>query len=90
MECVEVAGPVHIEPAAEPELVFLLSFLGTKVIEKGLDVLLHLVAKFLGTTLEKGSQKADWARRPLTLRMETYARNDTHYLQPLAAKKSNA
>ncbi len=47
--------------------------------------LTHLVANFLGTTLEKGSQKADWARRPLTTRMETYARNDTHYLQPLAA-----
>ncbi len=34
--------------------------------------------------LEKGSQKADWARRPLTPRMEAYARNDTHYLKPLS------
>ena len=34
--------------------------------------------------LEKGPQKANWARRPLTPRMETYAQNDTHYLKPLA------
>ena len=46
--------------------------------------LAHLVSHYLGVTLEKGSQKADWARRPLTERMERYARNDTHYLKPLA------
>jgi ribonuclease D len=46
--------------------------------------LVHLVAHYLGVTLEKGSQKADWAQRPLTPRMEVYARNDTHYLKPLA------
>ena len=34
--------------------------------------------------LEKGPQKANWAMRPLTERMERYARNDTHYLKPLA------
>jgi ribonuclease D len=45
-----------------------------------------LAEKFLGVKLDKGSQKADWARRPLTERMETYARNDTHYLKPLADK----
>ena len=45
-----------------------------------------LVEQFLGVTLDKGSQKADWARRPLTERMEKYARNDTHYLKPLADK----
>ncbi|MDB6019399.1 MAG: 3-5 exonuclease [Pedosphaera sp.] len=44
----------------------------------------NLVAQYLGVALDKGSQKADWARRPLTERMETYARNDTHYLKPLA------
>jgi ribonuclease D len=44
----------------------------------------HLVAKHLNVTLEKGPQTADWARRPLTERMETYARNDVRYLQPLA------
>jgi ribonuclease D len=45
-----------------------------------------LVDKFLGVKLDKGPQKADWARRPLTPRMEIYARNDTHYLKPLADK----
>ena len=43
-----------------------------------------LVAKYLGVTLEKGSQKADWSRRPLTSRMEDYARNDTRYLKPVS------
>ena len=42
-----------------------------------------LLAEFLGVTLDKGSQKANWARRPLTERMEQYARNDTHHLHPL-------
>jgi len=45
-----------------------------------------LVEKFLGVKLDKGSQKADWARRPLTPKMEAYARNDTHYLKPLEEK----
>ena len=45
-----------------------------------------LAGKFLGVKLDKGPQKADWARRPLTERMEKYARNDTHYLKPLADK----
>jgi ribonuclease D len=46
----------------------------------------NLVENFLGVKLDKGSQKADWAQRPLTERMEIYARNDTHYLKPLADK----
>jgi ribonuclease D len=45
-----------------------------------------LVEKFLGVKLDKGSQKANWAQRPLTQRMENYARADTHYLKPLADK----
>ena len=45
-----------------------------------------LVEKFLGAKLDKGSQKANWARRPLTERMEQYARNDTHFLKPLVDK----
>jgi ribonuclease D len=45
-----------------------------------------LAEKFLGVKLDKASQKADWARRPLTPKMETYARNDTHFLMPLADK----
>ena len=44
----------------------------------------HLVEKYLSVKLEKGPQKANWAMRPLTERMERYARNDTHYLKPLA------
>jgi len=46
--------------------------------------LIHLVFKYLGVKLEKGPQKANWARRPLTERMANYARNDTRYLKPLA------
>lgn len=44
-----------------------------------------LVSQYLDVTLEKGPQKANWAKRPLTPRMEAYARNDTRYLQPLAS-----
>jgi ribonuclease D len=43
----------------------------------------HLVQAHLGVNLEKGPQKANWALRPLTPRMESYARNDTHYLRHL-------
>lgn len=46
--------------------------------------LASLVKKYLGLTLEKGSQKADWSRRPLTPKMEEYARNDTKYLKTLS------
>jgi ribonuclease D len=42
-----------------------------------------LVEKYLGVKLEKGPQKANWALRPLTERLERYARNDTHYLKPI-------
>ena len=45
----------------------------------------NLVAAYLGVTLEKGPQKANWARRPLTERMEAYARNDTRFLRPLSS-----
>ncbi len=44
----------------------------------------HLVEKYLEVKLEKGPQKANWALRPLTERMERYARNDTHYLKSLS------
>jgi ribonuclease D len=43
-----------------------------------------LVKKHLGVVLEKGSQKADWSKRPLTPRMEDYARADTRHLKSLA------
>jgi len=44
-----------------------------------------LLQKHFGVTLAKGSQKANWARRPLSPLMEEYARNDTRYLEALAA-----
>lgn len=44
----------------------------------------NLTEAYLGVKLEKGPQKANWALRPLTERMERYARNDTHYLKPLS------
>jgi ribonuclease D len=45
-----------------------------------------LVEKFFGVTLAKGSQKANWAQRPLPPHMAEYAMNDTRYLLPLAEK----
>src|SRR5436190_12805368 len=44
----------------------------------------HLVERYLGVKLEKGAQKANWALRPLTEKMDRYALNDTRYLKPLA------
>src|SRR5439155_17614856 len=44
----------------------------------------NLVERYLSVKLEKGPQKANWARRPLTPRMEAYARNDTRHLKPIA------
>jgi len=43
-----------------------------------------LVEHYFGVTLMKGSQKANWAQRPLPKAMADYAINDTHYLLPLA------
>jgi ribonuclease D len=43
-----------------------------------------LVERYFRVQLTKGSQKANWAQRPLSSQMERYARNDTHYLLPLA------
>ena len=43
-----------------------------------------LVKQYFGIELVKGSQKANWARRPLSEQMESYARNDTHFLIQLA------
>ncbi|PYK09112.1 MAG: hypothetical protein DME61_07585 [Verrucomicrobia bacterium] len=45
-----------------------------------------LVKRYFGLELPKGSQKANWARRPLPARMAEYAINDVHYLLPLAEK----
>lgn len=43
-----------------------------------------LIERFFGVVLTKGSQKANWARRPLPPHMADYAMNDTHYLLDLA------
>jgi ribonuclease D len=42
-----------------------------------------LIKRHFDVDLGKGSQKANWARRPLSARMLEYAMNDTHYLLPL-------
>jgi ribonuclease D len=44
-----------------------------------------LVKKYFDVELVKGSQKANWAQRPLPEKMMKYAVNDTHYLLRLAA-----
>src|SRR5881394_4646518 len=43
-----------------------------------------LVERYFKVKLAKGSQKANWGRRPLSARMIEYAINDTHYLLLLA------
>jgi ribonuclease D len=43
-----------------------------------------LIERFLGVTIEKAGQKADWSRRPLTAKQLSYAVNDTRFLEPLA------
>ncbi len=45
-----------------------------------------LVKTFFAIELPKGSQKANWAIRPLPPRMADYARNDTHYLIGIAER----
>src|SRR5437899_9858030 len=45
-----------------------------------------LVKRYFGLDLPKGSQKANWARRPLPARMAEYAINDVRYLLSLAEK----
>jgi ribonuclease D len=45
-----------------------------------------LVERYFGVTLQKGSQKANWAQRPLPRQMAEYAMNDTRYLLPLAER----
>ena len=45
-----------------------------------------LVERYFEITLAKGSQKANWAQRPLPKHMAEYAMNDTRYLLPLAEK----
>ena len=44
----------------------------------------RLTEQLLDLTLDKGAQREDWARRPLSPRMEEYAKCDTRYLRELA------
>lgn len=66
-------------PGAVFDTMLAARFLGLK--EFGLN---HLVQKYMNVELEKGPQKANWSRRPLTERMTFYAMCDTRYLKPLA------
>ena len=43
-----------------------------------------LIQQFLEVTIEKGSQKSDWSRRPLSQAQLRYAVNDTRYLEELS------
>lgn len=45
-----------------------------------------LVEHFYGVALSKSSQKADWAKRPLSPTMVTYALNDVNYMLEMADK----
>ena len=45
-----------------------------------------LVAEHFDVALTKGPQTANWALRPLSARLAEYARNDTHFLLPLAER----
>jgi ribonuclease D len=45
-----------------------------------------LLKRYFGLELPKGSQKANWAKRPLPAQMAEYAINDVRYLVPLAEK----
>lgn len=49
-----------------------------------------LVEHFHNVTLSKSSQKADWARRPLSPTMVTYALNDVNYMLDMADKLTAA
>ena len=48
-----------------------------------------LVKRYFDVELVKGSQKANWAERPLSKKMAEYAINDTRYLLPLAERLEN-
>ena len=45
-----------------------------------------LVKQYFDIELAKGSQKANWAQRPLSQKMAEYAINDTRYLLPLVER----
>jgi ribonuclease D len=69
--------------APEPQAVFdtmlAAQLIGLKAFGYG-----ALVEQFCGVKLNKGSQKADWSKRPLSQVMIDYAVQDTQYLEALA------
>ncbi len=45
-----------------------------------------LIEEFFGVTIEKGEQKSDWSRRPLSDKQLRYAASDTRFLERLAER----
>lgn len=43
-----------------------------------------MVKELFGVELSKSSQRADWAKRPLSQKMQEYALNDVRYMLPMA------
>jgi ribonuclease D len=70
---------IHFVPGPVFDTYLAARLIGLK--EVGLS---SLVKQFFAIELPKSSQKANWARRPLTDVMISYAVNDTRYLLPLA------
>ncbi len=70
-------------PGFVPETIFD-TMLAARILGHERFGLADLVQHFMGVTLEKGSQKANWAQRPLTEKMSQYACNDVLYLKPIA------
>lgn len=60
------------------------TMLGARLIGRREFSYAALVQAEVGITLTKGSQKANWARRPLTPVMAEYAQNDTRHLLAIA------
>ncbi|MEA4811506.1 MAG: HRDC domain-containing protein [Anaerolineaceae bacterium] len=48
--------------------------------------LASVLEKYLGVTLDKKYQRADWGKRPIKPEMLQYAQGDSHYLIPLRDK----
>ena len=69
----------HFRPAAIFDTMWAARLLGDE--RFGLN---DCLTRYLGITLEKGAQKANWGRRPLTDRMVEYALNDVRFLHELA------
>lgn len=62
------------------------TYLGARLLGLKEVGLASLVQRYFDVELPKTSQKANWARRPLTPTMVSYAMNDTRYLLPLAER----